>query len=351
MRICAICETPYQVMTMMNYATAREEFLDYKIDLFVGSKFKTYLTVAGNVSKESIFDDVYVYDYSRAGSAANRLNFISKPSKYISRLCGKELKQGSYNVIFTSNLTTFMMAMVLANPDAEVYYYDDGIASYTYKIGPNYLTGKKRLLFKFYRIDIERFYPKKLYLNNASMFIDGWNVPLVQMPPLSGASEECYAAMSRVFGSIPEFYKDHKKIFLTNPIEMRDESVRALQEQRKNKVIEILSGMDVVRRPHPRETVKPGGNMVIDDSGCLWEQVCMKTINSEYTLIGAASTAMISPKMFFDQEPRLIFLFKALDFPVDKTFLQLLDKLIKSYKNPDDIVIVENIDELPALLS
>ncbi len=338
-------------MSMMNYATAREEFLDYKIDLFVGSKFKTYLTVAGNVSKEGIFDNVYIYDYSRAGSAANRLNFISSPAKYVSRLCDTDLKQQSYNVIFTSNLTTFMMAMVLANPDAEVYYYDDGIASYTYKIGPNYLTGKKRLLFKFYRINVERFYPKKLYLNNASMFIDGWNVPLVQLPPLSGASEERYAAMSRVFGTVPEIYSDHKTILLTNPVEMRDESVRAEQERKKDELLEMLSSLNVLRRPHPRETVKPAGNAVIDNSGCLWEQVCMKTIDSGYTLIGTASTAMISPKLFFDQEPRLIFLFKALDFPVDDTFLQLLDKLIKSYKNPDDIIVLENLNELPGLLS
>ena len=350
MRICAICETPYQVMSMMNYALNREELKDYKIDLFVGDKFKTYASVSANVRKENIFDNVYVYEYSRAGSAANRLSFISSPAKYISRLCGSDLKPCSYGYIFTSNMTTFAMSMVLANPDAQLYYYDDGIASYTYKIGPNYLTGKKKLLFKLYNVKIERFYPKKLYLNNVSMFIEGWNVPLIQMPPLSSAPVECFDAMSRVFGQIPDIYTDNKIILLTNPVEMRDETVRADQERKQDEVIELLSGMNVVRRPHPREKVKPVENSIIDDSGCLWEQVCMKRINSGYTLIGAASTAMLSPKLFFDQEPRLIFLFKALDFKVDDSFLKLLDKLVRSYRNPDDIIIAESIADLPKLL-
>lgn len=337
-------------MNMMNYALGREELTDHKIDLFVGNKFKSYVSVSGNVRKEGIFDNVYVYEYSRAGSVANRLNFISSPAKYVSRLCDADLRSTEYSVIFISNMTTFAMSMILANPNAELYYYDDGLASYTIKIGPNYLTGKKKLLFKLYKVDVNRFYPKKLYLNNVSMFIDGWDVPLVQLPPLSKASERCYEAMSRVFGSIPAIYEEHKKILLTNPIEMRDESLREDQERKQDRIIELLAKMNVVRRPHPREKVKPVENAVIDDSGCLWEQVCMKTINSEYTLIGAASTAMISPKMFFDKEPRLIFLFKAMGFPVDDSFLQLLDKLKKSYKNPENIIIADSIEDLPELL-
>lgn len=350
MRICAICETPYQVMTMMNYALNRTELLDHTIDLYVGSKFRSYLSVSENVSKEKVFDRVFTYDYSRANKMSDRLNFISAPGKYISRLCDADLKSEKYSIIFISNLTTFAMSMILANPDSDLYYYDDGIGSYRIKVGPDYITSKKKMLFKLYKVDTGRFTPKYLYLNNTSMFIDGWDVPLVQMPPLSDISEEFDQIMSRVFGPIPDIYGENKTILLTDPIEIRDEALKAEQERKKAEVISLLAKMNAVHRPHPRETVTEGPSSVIDRSGCLWEQVCMKKIDSEYTLIGTASTAMFSPKFFFDKEPRLIFLFKALDFRVDESFMQLLDKLVRSYKNPEDIMVLDSIDDLSKVL-
>lgn len=120
----------------------------------------------------------------------------------------------------------------------------------------------------------------------------------------------------------------------------------------QNNIMKQLKNFDVAVKLHPRtEAFDKYKNMSIVNSGNTpWEMVCLNSKGlGDKILISVNSTACITPKMIFDEEPVIIFLCRmeevkgVIDF---ESFDLFIERFKKSYKNPERIIFPKNKKEL-----
>ena len=81
----------------------------------------------------------------------------------------------------------------------------------------------------------------------------------------------------------------------------------------------------------------------------MWEIECQNTITDNHVLVSFFSTASFTPKMLYGKEPYVILLYKMLGvefFNAD----ELVSSLQLLYSNPEKVILVENFDELHAVI-
>ena len=115
----------------------------------------------------------------------------------------------------------------------------------------------------------------------------------------------------------------------------------------------VPKGELVIRlHPHDASTIDLPG-VVFDKKRSLWELVCINEVNDKNVLIGYCSTALITPKFIFDEEPIIICLYKLVEFQnkekaqeIDNVFVRLRE----SYRRKERVMIPRNITELGSML-
>ena len=88
---------------------------------------------------------------------------------------------------------------------------------------------------------------------------------------------------------------------------------------------------DLIVRNHPRETR---------------ELKCDNDINDDKVLIAFCSTAQITPKMLYDKEPYLVFLYRLFDCDWIEDYDRLVEQVRNSYRNKKKVFLPSTLDEL-----
>ena len=119
-----------------------------------------------------------------------------------------------------------------------------------------------------------------------------------------------------------------------------------------NKVFECLNKDIAIIKPHPRQknsTLSNSGIKVCHNNTLPWEIVCLNNDLSNKVQITIFSQACISPKLIFDQEPTVIFLYKLLPVGYDYLgagLLEFADSIGALYRDKDKYFIPESFEEL-----
>lgn len=110
-----------------------------------------------------------------------------------------------------------------------------------------------------------------------------------------------------------------------------------------------ISGLHAQFRPHPRKLdfSDVPDSFDIDQQRDFWEASWMLGIYDEHTaLIGAGSTALLTPKIMFDKEPFVIFTHRLVNDGFDKNSEESYEDILDRYTNKYRVIAPKTINEL-----
>lgn len=357
MKICLICDTPYQLLNCINIACNLHK--NDILHIYVGLQFKDSEKIVERVKDEQIFDNVYLfYPASIAKSFLRKVKNVPEiihPKKRIGTMLKDDnvLFENTYDVIYMSVPVAFAKAMIGCNEQAEVVYYDDGTGSYSGDIADG-LSSFYKGIYVILRHSMKFLYPSKLYVNNKELCKSTTAPVIKQLPKLQDMDETFWGVIKRVFAyKEEELYDKHKFVYLMQPYEEKNTEKYDELEKEIESII-CQTNENCIVRVHPRQKDKRISGMHMDTSGNMWELLCADKITDEHILLGICSTAQIVPKMLFDKEPYLIFIYHLFGDVYTAEKIKAWDEIVKSirgvYSKPDKIYVPESMEALKEYL-
>jgi hypothetical protein len=242
------------------------------------------------------------------------------------------------------------------NKNAEVYFIEDGLSSYTSRtVDPLSRSIYFRLADKifFHRnllsdVKMQLLYVPKMYLGDIGS--------TKQLPVRNPENNIFY---NRIFEYKDNaIYDSHKFVYLgavykeLNNLTLNPNNVSNDLEDKCRFIVDgamkVPKKNSFVYRAHPLENIDEDHYKEFcefDTCNNMWEIECQNTITNNHVLVSFFSTASFTPKMLYGKEPYVIFLYKILDVEFFNA-CKLVYSLQAIYSNPQKIILVENLDEL-----
>ena len=356
MKIAIACETQFHLLNAINYAYNQLPD-DSSIDLYVIKGNGISSDMLKRLVKTNIFRRVIVYQYKK-NDLSKKIYHVIKDKffrvLFLKNYINSRILNGSieydYDYIFASIVTRFIFGLISFNKKAKVVYYDDGLGSYIDNYDYN-LYRRSSFLFKLLGRNTNYLNPTLLYVNNKNFCKKTITKNVKEFFSFKNSSKQFWDKVAYIFELDDDSIYDQKKIVylsMPNDFNMQDFDVIV------NNILGTLYGCDCVIRPHPRDTFLFPKDLLIDKSNEMWEIVSAKHITEQHVLIGAFSTAQMTPKMIYNTEPTLIFLFKLYKEAFSKEqidkFEELIELLKSTYKDKDKIHIVNDLSELREII-
>ena len=359
-----ICDTPYQLLNVLNIV-----FHDYDIDssektvtrdLYIINQFESASRLKDKIAEQSLFSNVYLLrkdetKFMKVGikrhirMSADFLGPRTLLAKRFKDYDVSKLSYEDYDVVYASGAFSTVAAILKINPNARFMLYDDGLGSYDGDFLVRSSGGKlNRAFCMLFHVGSYVCKPEKLLINNVSI-CHSTSVKKEDIYPLPSFDKSFIDFCNQIFACSGA---DNKKIvWLSQPmdcsmgaVETRDTIRDALMDYKN----------DITVRMHPRDLDKEYYRAFsIDDGKDLWELSILNRNPDELVLLGSYSSAQITPKILFDLEPTLVFLFLLNVQASQEEKITIMEKIkeIKSiYKHPERIIIPRNKDELREIL-
>ena len=374
--VCFFCTTPFQVMGSISIV--KNENLT-NADLYIYTSFNDCEKIAAKLEQLRIFRRVFTVDYEKLGLeldlTAERFLIIKKAlilllfiknllflnitaKKFLdSNAVYKEIYVSTNN--FGGRIT--ILSYIKRKLPIEVYHYDDGIASYygTGDIDNIKLYDKVlRILFVGKRaVDIPftkqlfspDFYQSVCKLSNAA---HPQNMKAIKkMEPLTRCKSNDLI-INEIFGLTSDCSIQQKFVFFET-IHAEDYNTKGINVA-KNIVSltkKTVGVENIIFKFHPRDKDIDPSLPHIKNTSVPFECFCYFNDFSDKVLITNFSTAVITPKIFYDQEPTIVFLYKIMsDYLISNIDTTIVDALKAIYSDKSKIIIPENVEELTEAL-
>lgn len=352
MKICCVVETTFQLINAINLLVNDEEFSNAEIDLFVRDKhFANSDEYCKNIKEMKLFNEVNLFNLNYNFSKFNIINHLRNIPKFlfagktVSKAIGNgyRFRKNTYDVIMTPNGCVFFKLAMFNNPNAKIYCYEDGILSYS---GENWISNDISKTSQIFMKLIGRstdWLPERLYINNTKLCNVSWGAQLLPLPDLGKILSVKDNIFTKIFGAPLCDYDKNTTIFLSQP----------LNEDVTVKISNAIKDTYIARY-HPRDNKELLLGEIHDRSSSQWELICAQSITDKHVLIGACSTAQVSPKWMFDKEPYLIFTYPVYGDAVNENFIRISKDIVKTtkeiYRNPEKIFVANTADEINDIL-
>lgn len=352
MKVAFVGETPLQVFNSIILCWYHMK--EYNCDLFIGDNFSTSENLYNKISEEHIFENVYFYSYRnhKAGIVEKVLETIS-PEKYLRFLFYKEDMPplNEYKQIYISVPTPISVLILLLNPSAELYYYEDGMGNYSRGVPTPTHKWRKVICHMLFR-KFPTFFPLALYVNNIELCIKRDISDIRRITPVTTWDENFKERIRYIFDfKRTNLYENSRFVFLTQPnnnnkiVDIVNKKIYCFLRKKINKCI---------LRLHPKDKSEgDNGFTNIDNSGNLWEIICADFITDEHVLIGMCSTAQIISKLMYDKEPYIVYtyyLYKEILGEKIADLNKAAENLRRIYRTPSKIIIVHSFEEFYSVI-
>lgn len=350
MKCAVVVATMFQLFNTIKFANELKT-QGYDIDLFFQNHSDHMSQILGEVEKLGFFENIYQWNdnYKNRNQVQIEFNRISRilfPRLRYRHMAIRPtiLPPNDYYDLVTVTVATDMEIVLMnLNRKAKIIGYDDGTGSYVKNTFP--ITGRIWSLLNGNRI-INNRNLEWLYLNNPEMCLYDPGCDIRKIPQLSELSDIYQNAVYRVFNyqlsnDVP------RMVFLTFPYWERN-----LDEKQVNDINSIIykHSKELIVRNHPREKRERVPGIRYDDSGILWELKCDNEITDDNILIAFCSTAQLTPKMLYDREPFLVFLYKLFDCDWIDGYVKLVEEIRMAYRDKTKIFIPDSLNDLDVLL-
>lgn len=362
--IAFFCETPYAVLNAIN--AKRNLFADEGADIFIRNRFFSAREISLQLRKTGIFRNVFFIDLpaEKPNSLfqSRMLRFCSPglikkfiPSEVVETLFYKRVYIFQYGAMSWNFFEYFSQK----NKKVKLFFIEEGIGSYT--LDPNAFSPKTKWLHD--NLNINLFSTGKvqgLYLYAPELATTKTEALLLQLPKLNRNDKVLVKIINDVFGYTGDIYTDFEKkkyVYFDQPILERDiEDDNGLEFL--NSLCEIVDKKEVIVKLHPRRKKAFYSDYGFDVSfagNIPFEVLMLNHSFEDKILISEMSTALISPKMIFNDEPKVCATYKqdarsgkAMGKGTFKMFLEQYEQLFlncrNSYKDYTQFVICGDID-------
>ena len=355
---CFVCSTPFQVLTSMNLV------LHYKMkaDLYIVPQFSNANILSGKIRKHNIFLRTVLVDtgaieqykkhkkklFVHIGIAKNYINI----DKIVP---GILVPDTSYKKLYVSSKVNIgrliSLFFIKHRMETEVIYIDDGESSYDNPslIKPSATDALlRRFLFgrKTSAINKMLLYSPPLYkrLNpNSKASVD--SLPYIKK------DENTRSLFNEIFGFNSKENIIRNKVILLDII--RNENLMPGEDKKMEEVYALifreLGSDNIIIKRHPRDKAKKLNKVhYYNNNDAPFEVVLMNMDVNQKILITVNSTAVVMPKMLFNQEPIVIYLGNLIQTRLSKIAdtIKFYSTVKELYADPKRFFMPDSIQEL-----
>ena len=345
-KTAAICNTPYQVLNILNLFFHEKKWGE--VDLYLINRFSSADKLNKKLRNVSFFKNIYfvIPNPDIKNTKFNTLLKIIFPKRYKShyKIDNWEIIKQNYNYIFYGDLEPFARIIEEYNPSIKTYVYDDGECSYH---GNALMDCKPKLrqhIEKLFNLDVCKNNIQGLYVNNKSISKSTISKNIFQLPHFT---DEFIELAKNVFEfKNSDQLKNHKYILMDYPmVRIKEYNGFDLYNFMAN-----LKGKECLLRYHPCSSQIPMENIDVDMLNNSWELECIDEIGDNHVLIGYYSTSQLMPKILMDKEPYVIFTYRLMTSKAGEyrfsSYEELINLVKNKYKNKNKVFIPSNENEL-----
>ena len=265
----------------------------------------------------------------------------------------KSTRNRIYDEVYYNNSgwlinSIFYTAFSRANKNIKNKFLEHGFNSYTtvYSDKPFYL----RVLIRLVGLkcmdgtmldEIHMFHPELMHMKHYGR--------IVKMTPMDRKNTRLVEALNHIFNYHPETdeFADRDIIIM----EQGPQKFTFDKEGFWKMVLKNIDKQKTIIKPHPRQknsTLGENGIKISTNYTLPWEVEILNIDIEKKTQITIFSGACVSPKLIFDEEPTVIFLYKIL--PLDssvwgKDFIEFANQLGATYRNKEKFFVPESYEE------
>lgn len=352
---CFFCTSPYQILACASIVMRDKE----PGDLYILNQFKDSDRISKKLDKKKdLFSNVKFLDEKTViktlkigGSPLSvhlkLLKLYAEADKIVPMICEDPEKYTDIYVSSKAIVSRIFSLYCKKKYKSNIHYFDDGIGSYNNNA---YKTNTLEKIVRLFFFGIRSLNPeasKELYLPQLYCELHkNNNENIVKIPNAS-----------------VKIISDLYDINFVKPIQDRvvyfdtvyGEEYGSNVDSYKSIINSIFEGVEakLIVKPHPREINRLFKYKYYQGKPYPFECNCAIQNMENKILISTFSTSCIVPKMLFDQEPTVIFLYKILNperinnSSVDGA---LCNAFRNTYRDKEKVIIPENINELKIIL-
>lgn len=354
--VAFFCNGPLNLLNAIIFVLNNELNSKGNSDLYIGGEFRDAEMIAERIRQSGVFENVYfIEDFLnlKGNEIMNKITALFFPKytlkKYSHDTIGHKIRYS--NICFFSSDFFALVCLRVFKYD-NLIRLDDGLASY---FGNITLRASKKMLFLHKYVFRGRLIHSfaKLYLNCPEFYKGELKNIICKMPEIQPSGEVC-DTLFRIFQyKKNDLYNEHEVVFLTQLFASH------YKNETEKKILDLLQELYSDRflvRIHPRQKLSDYDKFYVDQINNMWELECLEQIKDNNVLISVYSTAQVFPKLLFNKEPYVIFLYKLMfDDVSDNRYCKEADSLIPSlvdvYKHKDRIFVPTTFDELVMILN
>lgn len=360
-KVLYMCYTEYALLNCMKSVANNVLKKEQKSDVLIFHRTENMKKISSRLKQTSIFDNVYDFKYINELSTLNKILCVAMPFQIMPQYNMEEKFPdfSDYNVLISQCMLFVLIVTQLSNLK-EIYLIDEGLSSYT---GRTINSNKRNIYWKIFR---------KIIFNKRRVVIDGEILNSPQMLSSSCSKVNIYdlnksetnesVNIYEIFPYVDHsLYKKNYTVYLGTPVEglmgllertcIDEKKFKVRTERVLKKCFDFFENENIIYRMHPNESKEKvtkkfqDSNVLIDEVKNTWELEVQKYIGASNILISFFSTACFTPKLLFDREPVLIFLYRIFDesfYNADET----VEKFRDLYRNKNKIIVLNSIEEL-----
>ncbi len=357
--IAAVCDTPYQIMSAI--AVANEVAPGEEIVFFI-NRYLYFRDQDFSYCDDHPCIHKILYYARKHMSPALLLRGLFRADRMLCSIEGYDPAM-RFSAIITAR-TTYMATYLYrkqAQEQLPVYLVEEGIGEYTGNMIDTRFTKALKTLRQKTHMD----HVTCAYFSAPELYPFEPPFPVRPLPKMQGVVREMIESMF-VLGALRQVnaLNAFHCIFLSEPTtsEMTDEHDIAEYDGMESRIMDIAieaTRGDIIEKTHPvgMDFEKDG----IEKYRTKLPMECLLfTLNcKDKIFISSASTAMLTPKLLFDEEPFLVFTHKILD-PYLKKLLKsdalrakyyaVIDGVLSKVRDQGRVAVPETVEEYEAVL-
>lgn len=331
-----------------------EDIEDYHADLILLNAFAGAAEIVDILNKEAVFDHARIVEKTlKAGSFHRLHSFLGLISPMHYLRYNHSFSRGSvynrYDVLVVPKYNTMVGAIWRVNKKADLHLYEDGLG--TYYLNTDLLKPHSRsyrfLYEKGFAKDFTNF--SRLYLNAPELYSGTWNKDIRAVPKYD---RNYLKKVQSYFADYSNTVNEEKKdiYWLSQTLE-NDEAIRTIA-QTLNRLKKYKER--VLYCPHPRWPEKTKPEFDVSNEKQIWEMKLLNMEDVDHKLfVSIHSTACLTPKLLFDDEPYLILFYQLIDDAVterNERFDRTIRLFIDSYRDKEKVMLPRTQEEFEACL-
>lgn len=348
-----VCSTPYQIYNAVNISQSL--FNEEISDIYVLNVSSSILEIYNKIKESKIFRKVYLIEVDKNTKNNKFFYYINRLKKIIFTKRMIPNQDSMYDRIFIVGTEVFSKVIYYywynKNNKIDLCYFEDGTGSYSRILIESRNLLKHRILRYIKGFDIIR-NCKYLYVYRPDCVMSSFkSIELIQIPLINKTEKYMNKLKNilkkseneNIYNNFIFFDSDFGNNIILN---QQIEYVRILKKELGNKKFHM--------KLHPNSNI----NLYGDGIDILKTTDGFEIINLEYNvsekvLISIMSSACLTPKLIYNEEPYIVFLYnlskETRDYAPD--FLKLVNKIKNIYDKPEKILIPNTIQEYKEMIN